>query len=212
MVLLVEDNDSIAKGIEYAFLESGIRLFRVSSIEETINFKDINKIKLIILDILLPDGDGFMLYNNYIKDKKIPVIVLTALDREDMIVSGLEMGVEEYLTKPFKMKELIVRVKRILDKNKKIVVKDIVLDVDKMLVYKNYQVINLTCLEIKILHLLMMNRNLVVTRDKIINYIWDLTGNDVYENSVTVYIKRIREKLQSDIVRTVKGVGYIIDD
>lgn len=212
MVLLVEDNDSIAKGIEYAFLESGIRLFMVSSIEETINFKDINKIKLIILDILLPDGDGFMLYNNYIKDKKIPVIVLTALDREDMIVSGLEMGVEEYLTKPFKMKELIVRVKRILDKNKKIVVKDIVLDVDKMLVYKNYQVINLTCLEIKILHLLMMNRNLVVTRDKIINYIWDLTGNDVYENSVTVYIKRIREKLQSDIIRTVKGVGYIIDD
>lgn len=212
MVLLVEDNDSIAKGIEYAFLESEIRLFRVSSIEETINFKDINKIKLIILDILLPDGDGFMLYNNYIKDKKIPVIVLTALDREDMIVSGLEMGVEEYLTKPFKMKELIVRVKRILDKNKKIVVKDIVLDVDKMLVYKNYQVINLTCLEIKILHLLMMNRNLVVTRDKIINYIWDLTGNDVYENSVTVYIKRIREKLQSDIIRTVKGVGYIIDD
>ena len=91
-------------------------------------------------------------------------------------------------------------------------VKDIVLDVDKMLVYKNYQVINLTCLEIKILHLLMMNRNLVVTRDKIINYIWDLTGNDVYENSVTVYIKRIREKLQSDIIRTVKGVGYIIDD
>lgn len=212
MVLLVEDNDNIAKGIEYAFLESEIRLFRVSSIEETINFKDINKIKLIILDILLPDGDGFMLYNNYIKDKKIPVIVLTALDREDMIVSGLEMGVEEYLTKPFKMKELIVRVKRILDKNKKIVVKDIVLDVDKMLVYKNYQVINLTCLEIKILHLLMMNRNLVVTRDKIINYIWDLTGNDVYENSVTVYIKRIREKLQSDIIRTVKGVGYIIDD
>ncbi len=212
MVLLVEDNDSIAKGIEYAFLESEIRLFRVSSIEETINFKDINKIKLIILDILLPDGDGFMLYNNYIKDKKIPVIVLTALDREDMIVSGLEMGVEEYLTKPFKMKELIVRVKRILNKNKKIVVKDIVLDVDKMLVYKNYQVINLTCLEIKILHLLMMNRNLVVTRDKIINYIWDLTGNDVYENSVTVYIKRIREKLQSDIIRTVKGVGYIIDD
>ena len=197
MVLLVEDNDNIAKGIEYAFLESEIRLFRVSSIEETINFKDINKIKLIILDILLPDGDGFMLYNNYIKDKKIPVIVLTALDREDMIVSGLEMGVEEYLTKPFKMKELIVRVKRILDKNKKIVVKDIVLDVDKMLVYKNYQVINLTCLEIKILHLLMMNRNLVVTRDKIINYIWDLTGNDVYENSVTVYIKRIREKLNN---------------
>ena len=141
----------------------------------------------------------------------IPVIFLTARDSEEDIVNALDMGASDYLTKPFRTGELIARINKILNK-KTISVSDITFDLNRMCVYKNNEMIGLTTLEVKILGLLFNNINKVVTRDKIIESIWEWTGNDVNDNTVTVYMKRIREKIDSDIIITLKGIGYRIDE
>lgn len=214
-LLLVEDNISIAKGLEYSFRQNGYNLIVKNNIKDTIAFLDNNCVSLVILDITLPDGNGLNFYNDYLKEKGISTIFLTARDCEDDIVKGLDSGADDYITKPFSTRELMARVNRILIRNKnneKVQVKDIIFDFDKMEVYKNNALLNLTSLEIKILNLLFSNLNKVVTRNYIIDCIWEWTGNDVNDNTVTVYLKRIREKLDSDIIITIKGIGYRIDE
>ena len=210
-ILLVEDNLNIRESLEYSFKVKNINLISKSNIKDTLFFLEDNKVDLIILDVTLPDGNGFDLYKNYIKNMEIPVIFLTARDSEEDIVNALDMGASDYLTKPFRTGELIARINKILNK-KTISVKNITYDLNKMSVYKDNKIINLTTLELKILGLLFTNINKVVTRDKIIDSIWKWTGNDVNDNTVTVYMKRIREKLDSDIIITLKGMGYRIDE
>lgn len=210
-ILLVEDNLNIRESLEYSFKIKKIDLVSVSDIKSTLQYLENNKVDLIILDVTLPDGNGFDLYKNYIKDMEIPVIFLTARDSEEDIVNALDMGASDYLTKPFRTGELIARINKILNK-KTISVSDITFDLNRMCVYKNNEIINLTTLEVKILGLLFSNINKVVTRDKIIESIWEWTGNDVNDNTVTVYMKRIREKIDSDIIITLKGIGYRIDE
>ena len=210
-ILLVEDNLNIRESLEYSFKIKKIDLVSVSDIKSTLQYLVNNKVDLIILDVTLPDGNGFDLYKNYIKDMEIPVIFLTARDSEEDIVNALDMGASDYLTKPFRTGELIARINKILNK-KTISVSDITFDLNRMCVYKNNEIINLTTLEVKILGLLFSNINKVVTRDKIIESIWEWTGNDVNDNTVTVYMKRIREKIDSDIIITLKGIGYRIDE
>lgn len=210
-VLLVEDNLNIRESLEYSFSTNKINLVSKSNVNDTIKYLDYNKVDIIILDVTLPDGNGFDLYKNYIQKKNIPTIFLTANDAEEDIVKAFEMGANDYITKPFRTLELIARLNRIF--NKKIInIKDISFDMNKMIVYKNNEVVNLTSLEIKILNLLFNNLNKVVSRDKIIESIWEWTGNDVNDNTVTVYMKRIREKLNSDIIVTIKGLGYRVDE
>lgn len=214
-ILLVEDNEILAKGIIYSLEQEKFEIIHKTNVKETIKLLEREKTKLIILDISLPDGNGFDLYEKNIKDKNIPTIFLTAKDDEDDIVKGLEAGAEDYITKPFSIRELIARINKILLRNKKnsiIKVKDIEFDIDKMVVYRDGREINLTSLELKILNLLFMNLNKVVTRNYIIEKIWEWTGNDVNDNTVTVYLKRIREKLVTDIIITIKGIGYRIDE
>ncbi len=210
-ILLVEDNLNIRESLEYSFKIKKIDLVSVSDIKSTLQYLENNKVDLIILDVTLPDGNGFDLYKDYIKDMEIPVIFLTARDSEEDIVNALDMGASDYLTKPFRTGELIARINKILNK-KTISVSDITFDLNRMCVYKNNEIINLTTLEVKILGLLFSNINKVVTRDKIIESIWEWTGNDVNDNTVTVYMKRIREKIDSDIIITLKGIGYRIDE
>lgn len=210
-ILLVEDNSNIRESLEYSFSENNIDLVSKSCINDTIEYLDYNKVDAVILDVTLPDGNGFDLYKHHIMIKDIPTIFLTANDAEEDIVKAFEMGASDYITKPFRTLELIARLNRIL--NKKIIkVKDITFDMNKMIVYKNDKVVNLTSLELKILNLLFNNINKVVSRDKIIESIWEWTGNDVNDNTVTVYMKRIREKLGSDIIVTIKGLGYRVDE
>ena len=214
-ILLVEDNEILAKGIIYSLEQEKFKVIHKTNVKETIKFLQNEKPKLVILDISIPDGNGFNLYEKNIKDKNIPTIFLTAKDDEDDIVKGLEVGAEDYITKPFSIRELVARINKILLRNKKnsiIKVKDIEFDIDKMVVYKEGKEINLTSLELKILNLLFMNLNKVVTRNYIIEKIWEWTGNDVNDNTVTVYLKRIREKLVTDIIITIKGIGYRIDE
>ena len=185
-----------------------------SSIEKAKKYLESTKVNIIILDISLPDGNGFDFYKNVIKNKKIPTIFLTAKDTEDDIVKGFELGAEDYITKPFSTRELIARINRIIlrEKNNEINIKDIKFNFDKMEIYKNNEKINMTSLEIKILNLLFENLNKVVTREYLIECIWNWTGNDVNDNTITVYLKRIRKKIGNDIIITVKGIGYRIDE
>lgn len=214
-ILLIEDNESIIKGLEYTFKQNNFNLVYKSSLKGAKEYLMENKPNIIVLDISLPDGNGYIFYKNNIKEEKIPTIFLTANDDEDNIVNCLEDGAEDYITKPFSTRELVARINRILSKNKSnniIKVEDITFDLDKMEVYKSNEKINLTSLELKILSLLFGNVNKVVTRNYIIENIWKWTGNDVNDNTVTVYLKRIREKLNSDIIITLKGIGYRIDN
>lgn len=212
-VLLVEDNLSIAKGLIYAFKQNEFEVNHAQNIKEAENMLKAEKYSIIILDIMLPDGNGFELYEKIKQDYFTPCIFLTARDDEDDIVKGIELGAEDYVTKPFSTRELIARMNKILlkGKNNKIKVKDITLDLDKLVVYKNEKIINLTALEIKLLTLLFTNIGKVIKREYIIEKIWDWTRNDVNDNTVSVYIKRIREKLDSDIIVTIKGIGYRVD-
>ena len=210
-ILLVEDNKSISDNLKYTFNINNMDLDVTNNIKSTKEYLEHNKPSLIILDVTLPDGNGFDLYKNELSKMNIPVIFLTACDTEENIVEVLNMGASDYITKPFRPLELIARINKILHK-KTIKIKDITIDMNKMIVTKNNEIINLTTLEYKILNLLIENINKVVTRERIIDSIWEWTGNDVNDNTITVYMKRIREKLNSDIIITIKGIGYRIDE
>mgnify|MGYP004625795813 FL=1 len=214
-ILLIEDNLSIVKGLEYLFKQENYNLNIATNLKEAIQIIRERKISLIILDITLPDGNGLKFYENIVRKNNIPTIFLTAQDDEETIVEALNMGADDYITKPFGAKELLARINKIILRNKKnsiVSVKKIKFDMDKMLVYKDDKPLELTSLELKILHLLFLNLNKVVKREDIIEKIWEWTGNDVNDNTVTVYLKRIREKIDTDIITTVKGIGYRIDE
>ena len=212
-ILLIEDNLSISKGLEYTFNELNYEIINKTNLKEASMYLIDNIPSLIILDISLPDGDGFSFYENIIKKLNIKTIILTAKDDEDDIVKGLELGANDYITKPFKTKELIARVNKVLHSDKVILKsKNITFDLNKMEVRKNNELVLLTSLELRILYLLFININKVVKRSYLLEYIYNLTGNDVNDNTITVYLKRIREKLDEDIIKTVKGIGYRIDE
>ena len=214
-ILLVEDNKNIVDGLIYAFKMNNYQLDYTSSVKDTLKYLEDNIPEVIILDVMLGDGDGFDLYSNHIKGLDIPVIFLTARDDEDDIIKGLNLGAEDYMTKPFSTKELLVRVNKIILRKKKqsiIKVEDIYFDIDKMIVKKNDEEVKLTSLELKILQLLFINIGKVVRRNTILDKIWEITGNDVDDHTLTVYLKRIREKLGTDIIITIKGIGYRIDE
>ncbi len=212
-LLLIEDDIDITNNLKLLLKENNYEFDNAYNITEGIN-KLSNNYDLIILDVSLPDGNGFSFYKNHLLEKNIPVVFLTAKDDEDDIVNGLELGAEDYITKPFSSKELLARIKRILlkkEKNKIIEIDNIKFDLEKMKVTKNNKEVKLTSLELKILYLFFTNLNRVITRESIIENIWNWTGNDVNDNTVTVYLKRIREKLGDNIIITVKGIGYRVD-
>ena len=209
-ILLVEDNKSIIKGLEYAFAQNGYSCEYCLSLDEAVRKAPFNY-DVAVLDIMLPDGNGFDLFKKIRRYSDLPVIFLTAVDDEDSVVNGLELGADDYITKPFSTRELIARIKRAANKNSKkniITVSGVTLDLDKSAVFENGKQLELTALEYKLLSLLMQNVGKVVTRELIFEKIWDASGNFVNDNTLTVYIKRIRKKLDADIIKTVKGMGY----
>lgn len=166
-ILLIEDNLSIQKGLLYSLKQNQYEVLISSSCKEALNLLKENEFSLIILDVSLPDGNGFDLYKLIKEEYEIPTIFLTARDLEEDIVKGFSLGAEDYITKPFLMGELLARIKRIFNrsiKNNIIEVQDIKIDTDKMTVYKNNKEVILTTLEYNILLLLFTNLNRVITR------------------------------------------------
>ena len=213
-ILLVEDNRGISEGLKLLFDSAGHKLLIAENIKEATELIGQTGISLILLDVSLPDGNGFDFYKKTVFPKALATIFLTARDEEDDIIHGLELGAEDYITKPFSAKELVARANRALARtvsDNKIAIADVSYDLDRMELSRGGEIIRLSSLEIKILHLLMENHDRVVSRNAIIDCIWEATGNDVYEHTVTVYVKRIREKIGIDIIKTIKGVGYRID-
>ena len=214
-ILLVEDNEAIANGLKYSFASEGYDVVVAGDVKTAQSRLNEERADVIILVISLPDGDGCIFYEKVVEPMNVPTIFLTAKDDEETIVSCLSKGAEDYLTKPFRARELSVRVEKILRRrnaNTIVKVQDIEFDLDKMVVYKDGNPLELTALELKILHLLFTNINKVVRRNTIIDKVWEWTGNDIEDNTLTVYLKRIREKIGSDIIVTLKGIGYRIDD
>lgn len=213
-ILLVEDNQTIVKGLEYAFHKKGYHFKSVISVKDALCAVSNSSFALIVLDITLPDGNGLHFYEEEIRKRNIPTIFLTAEDDEETIVQGLNLGAEDYVTKPFSTKELMARINRVLVRNRKesvVRVGKVAFDMDKMTVEREGRPVELTSLELKLLHLLFLNINKAVTRNTILDKIWEWTGNDVDDHTVTVYMKRIREKVGSEVITTVKGIGYRVD-
>lgn len=214
-ILIVEDNDIIARGIEYSLNKEGFTTNIEKTVDDTKNDLTKNNYDLIILDISLPDGNGFDLCK-YIKEyTSIPIIFLTARDEEKDIVEGFDLGAEDYIIKPFRNRELISRINNVLrhyhKENNIIKNGDITINQNENRVYKNDKEIVLTALEYKILTLLYNNLDKTITREILLNKIWDIAGNFVNDNTLTVYIKRIREKLDTNDIITIKGIGYRVE-
>lgn len=214
-ILLIEDNEMIRKGLDYLFMQNDFLLLSADTLKKAKETIQNKKFDLIILDVTLPDGDGFLFYKDMKKMIHVPVIFLTAKDLEDDIVTGLELGASDYIVKPFRNRELILRINNALKlntlENNLLHIKDIVIDKDSMKVTRENKEIGFTTLEYKIFLLLIENQNRIVTRETILDKIYNESGNYVNDNTLTVYIKRIREKLGVDIIKTIKGIGYRVD-
>lgn len=216
-IMIIEDDESIREGLKYYLESSNYEVIDIEKGNDSLNkLKDID---LILLDINLPDINGYDLFKKIKEINNIPIIFLTANSEELSIVRGLDMGADDYITKPFKAKELISRINNVLRRINKVNViniKNIKIDIDNRKVLKDNKDVNLTSLEYKILLILVNNPNRVFTREEILDNIWDSNGIFVNDNTLTVYIKRIREKLDDledqKIIVTVRGIGYKIGD
>lgn len=213
-ILLIEDNENIAEGLAYSLKKEGYEFLHTTTIKSAKELLNNITPDIIVLDIGLPDGNGINFFETTIKALNIPTIILTAYDEEDKIVHSLEIGCEDYMIKPFSTRELIARIKKVLSRKKESnIVKShgVEFDLDKYTIKKDNEEISVSSLELKILALLFSNSGKVVRRGTILDKIWEWTGNDVDDHTITVYLKRIREKIGDDVITTIKGVGYRID-
>lgn len=210
-ILLIEDNEMIIKALKY-LLESHEFIVDVATTIKEAKESITSKYDLIILDVMLPDGNGLDFFKNYVS---IPALVLSAKDEEEDVVKAIDLGVQDYIIKPFRSMELLSRINNIIKRNKKNTIKEfqnIKFDMDAYKIFIDDKEVILTALELKILFLMLENSGCLVTREMIIDKIWDASGKFVNDNTLSVYIKRIREKLKNDdLIKTIKGIGYRID-
>lgn len=218
-ILLVEDSETIVIGLKYLLEQEGFSIISAKTKLEAEDIISKQEVDLVLLDITLPDGNGFDICK-FIKEKQdVPVIFLTAQDEETSVVIGLDLGADDYITKPFRTRELISRINSVLrrygksvEKANIIQYKNIKIDTNMARVYKDNEEIVFTSLEYKILLMLFTNQNKLITREQLLDKIWDFAGNFVNDNTLTVYIKRIREKLGDEgIIKTVRGLGYRVE-
>lgn len=218
-ILLIEDNEAIIMGLKYSLEQENFQVISAKTAKESKEKLDNKNIDIVLLDVSLPDGNGFEICKEIKEKNDIPIIFLTAQDEETSIVLGLDLGADDYIVKSFRTRELISRIKSVLrrygkkEENNIIQYKDIKIDTISAKVYKNNKEIIFTSLEYRILLMLFTNQNKLITREQLLEKIWDIAGNFVNDNTLTVYIKRIREKLEDDsIIKTVRGLGYRIGD
>lgn len=229
-ILLVEDDEALAMGIEYSLKNEDFNVYVGNTIKESKKIFMENPIDLILLDVTLPDGNGYDLCK-YIREKsQVPIIFLTACDDEVNIVLGLDMGGDDYITKPFRLREMISRIKAVMRRknfaaDKKLVEKKseassniiqsngIEIHTLKTQVFKEEKEIFLTPVEYKLLCLFIQNPNITLKREVILEKLWDSSGEFVDDNTLSVYIKRLRKKIEDNdshikSMVTVRGIGY----
>lgn len=216
-ILLVEDNEAIQKGLKYSLEQEKFEVELASDIKFAKDKLAKDEFNLIILDVMLPDGSGFELCKYIKENMTTPVLFLTAKDEEQDIVNGFDLGADDYVVKPFRPRELISRINNILrryekEESNKLQAGNVIIDLDASRVYVDKEEIVFTALEYKILVLLFSNMGKTVTRENILDKIWDVAGNFVNDNTLTVYVKRIRAKLgKNDVIKTIKGIGYRVE-
>lgn len=217
-LLLVEDNESIILGLEYLLEGEGYEYKTAKTFGEAQALFNSEYFDMALLDISLPDGDGFELCRRLKKTQEIPVIFLTAREEENDVVKGFDMGADDYIQKPFRNRELISRIKNVLRRSGKdndvLCCKFLKLDTKTGKAYSRGEEVILTKLEYRILSSMMNNQGKLFTRDEILAGIWDAAGNFVNDNTLTVTMKRLREKIgdsDGEIIKTVRGMGYRIE-
>ena len=217
-ILLVEDDTMIASGILYALETEGYETNHATRIKDARSLIEHYNFDLAIIDMQLPDGTGFDV-SEIFKNNATSVIFLTVVDDENTIVRAFDEGAQDYIVKPFRIRELLARVRRILSANIKNGEKDNIIymgnaaiHTDEAKVYVNDKSIELTALEYRLLLIFASNKGILLTRQQILDKIWDADGNFVEDNTLTVYVKRLREKLGEAIhIETVRGMGYRVD-
>ena len=215
-LLLLEDDSMIASGIIYALNNEGYEVIHCRDVQSASEQIKIQTFQLAILDMQLPDGNGFDV-SAKLKNTETPIIFLTIVDDEEKIVKAFEEGADDYIVKPFRIRELLARVKRTLQKRAGanqdvIMVGKAAIHIDAGKVYVNEKQVELTALEYRLLLIFAMNQSKLLTRTQILEKIWDMDGNFVEDNTLTVYVKRLREKLGDAVhIETVRGMGYRVD-
>ncbi|VTR50336.1 phosphate regulon transcriptional regulatory protein [Actinobacillus pleuropneumoniae] len=224
--LLVEDDKTIASGLEYSLQQerySTVICHDVASAKRVLA-EDIDQFALCLFDLQLPDGSGYELCKMVKERRDIPVIFLTVIDDEVNVVMGLDMGADDYITKPFRVRELLSRIKSVLRRYQKPSQVNSIMDIDDIRintlegkVFKNGAEIALTALEYRLLLIFGNHIGQVLSRSQLLEQIWDVAGDFVNDNTLTVYIKRLREKLEDDpghptLIKTVRGLGYKVGD
>ena len=222
-IFLLEDDDAIALGLCYSLQNEGYNVTLAKSVSEATDIVEKNDFALYILDLTLPDGSGYDVCKKIKSIGDRPVIFLTAYDDEVNVVMGFDLGADDYITKPFRLKELLVRIKSVLRRYNRtggdatVKIKNITINTNEAMVYKNGEEIVLTAMEYRLLLILLNNRGKVLSRSQLLENIWDVEGDFVEDNTLTVYIKRLRDKIEEDaassqIIKTVRGLGYMIDN
>ncbi len=219
-ILLLEDDLSLIDGLSYLLKKQGFELDVARTVAEANTIWIDGKYDLLLLDVSLPDGSGFEVCEKVRKISKVPIIFLTASDDEINIVTGLDMGADDYITKPFKLGVLLSRINALLRRAKNFGEADteIISNGIKVLllqrqVYKDGQLLDLTSAEYRLLCLFMQNPNIILSKDKILDKLWDSEGNYVDDNTLAVYIRRLRLKIENNpgdpaMLLTVRGMGY----
>lgn len=225
-ILLVEDDRTIASGLEYSLKQESfeIILCHTAKAAEEIIQENLDEISLCLFDLGLPDGSGYDLCKQVKEKADIPVIFLTAFDDEVNVVMGLDLGADDYITKPFRIRELISRINSVLRRYHRqpqasniIQIQDIQLNTLEGKVYKKNQEVLLTALEYRLFLIFATHIGQILTRDQLLDRIWDVAGDFVNDNTLTVYIKRLREKLEDNpqqptLIKTVRGMGYKVGE
>lgn len=219
-ILLLEDDLSLINGLSFAFKKQGYELTIARTLKEAEMLWEDDKYELLVLDVSLPDGTGFEFCEKVRQVSKVPIIFLTASDEEMSIIMGLDIGGDDYITKPFKLGVLVSRINALLRRARDFGVVDTELQSNGIRVhllqgqvYKNGDLLDLTVAEYKLLCLFMKNPNVVLTKEQILDKLWDCDGNYVDNNTLTVYIRRLRIKIEDDPgkpnrIITVRGMGY----
>ena len=221
-VFLLEADEAIGIGLKYSLENEGYTVTIATSVKSAFEIINKEKFALYILDLTLPDGSGYNVCKKIKSIGDFPVIFLTAYDDEVNVVMGLELGADDYISKPFRVKELIARIKSVLrryNRESKGIIKigNILINTNKATVFKNGQEVILTAMEYKLFLILINNGGNIIFSNKMLEYIWDVEGDFVNDNTLTVYIKRLRDKIEDDpsapmIIKTIRGLGYVIEN